>query len=131
MFEADYPYTATDGNCQWNADLKETGWAVVQDSYFSKEWGVNTVMGVLAQKPINFAFDAHYPEFMAYSGGVFDDDDANRICADNGYSNHTTPLIGYIREETLRSAATFRYYEDTPCRRGGYCIIRRLSLIHI
>ena len=122
MFETDYPYTASDGTCQWDAAKKETNWEVAVDSYFAQEWGPNDVMAILADRPVNISFRAGYPSFMSYSGGIFDDDDDNRQCTDDGRSDHTVPLIGYVREETLRPAATFNYYIDVVCRGGSYCI---------
>lgn len=91
MNEAEYPYTATDGHCQYSS---AGPWA-----YYTKEAvevtkdDLSQMYAALALKPISVSICASSDAFHQYSTGIFNDP----TCGD--VHNHATNVVGYGTDE--------------------------------
>jgi cathepsin L len=88
MLEKDYPYTAMDGNCQWDSSKaveKVTG-------YINVESGSETDLAnkVYQYGPAAIAIDASCESFQEYSSGVYDEP----YCSSD-YLDHGVGCIGW------------------------------------
>ena len=85
--EADYPYTATDGTCNYNeADASK----VTLSTYVCVDPQTPAAMKVaVAQQPVAISIDAGSSVFHNYSGGVLD----SPACGIS--TNHAVSIVGY------------------------------------
>lgn len=92
MKEADYPYTARDGSCQYNADKGITN---VPSYGQTKNTGDN--LARLAQQPVNVAVAAGNNVFMNYSSGIITVDDGCPTSID-----HAIVAVGWGSENGVQ-----------------------------
>jgi len=83
-YEADYPYTATDGTCQTTCtrQVKITGFTDVTPN------DENQLAAAVAQQPVSVAVEADGADWQFYSGGIISD-----ACGTN--LDHGVIAVGY------------------------------------
>ena len=85
--EADYKYTATDGNCKYDESKASS---VTLDTYVCVQPQTPDAMKVaVAQQPVAISIDAGSDVFHNYSGGVLDSTDCGIS------TNHAVSIVGY------------------------------------
>ena len=95
MNEADYPYTAQDGTCKFDATkTKNKKLSGMNYAYMNKDY-FNTL---LSQGPVAVAIDAN-ATFMRYSKGIWDG-------ACSGNINHAVTLVGFGEENQKQPDCT-------------------------
>lgn len=86
MTEAEYPYTARDGTCQYNStqalDIHTTGFVTVAFD------DIDQMKAALALKPLNVSICASSDAFHLYSAGIFNDSSCGN------QHNHATNVVG-------------------------------------
>lgn len=86
MAEADYPYTATDGTCSYDAsnatDVTLSSWAYIDRN-------VQAMKASTAERPMAISIEAGQDIFHQYTGGIIDSTDC-------GYNtDHAVVIVGY------------------------------------
>ena len=87
MLEADYPYTAKDGACQWSASkgkVQVTGYKVATP---------NSAQGLreaIAEQVVSIRVSASATSFRQYTSGIYNDP----VCAQTNI-NHAINAVGY------------------------------------
>jgi len=86
MLESAYPYTATDGSCQYDAnnatDVQTTGW-----DYVPRD--VDSMKSYVAMRPMAVSVNASSDVFHQYTSGVIDSPDCGTT------HNHAILAVGY------------------------------------
>jgi cathepsin L len=80
--EKDYPYTAQDGKCRWDAS-KGTSNIVRYDTVIEGN-ETDLLQKVWTQGPVSVGIDASSWDFQLYSGGVYDEPDCSSYDLDHG-----------------------------------------------
>jgi cathepsin L len=86
--ETDYPYTAEDGQCKWDA-TKGISLITGYDSIISGN-ETDLLQKVWIRGPVSVAIDASSWDFQLYSGGVYDEPDCSTTELD-----HAVVVIGW------------------------------------
>jgi len=79
--ESAYPYTATDGNCAFDAKKIATSITSFKDVTSGSE---AALMTAIQQQPISVAIDASQSSFQFYSGGVYYEPECSSTQLDHG-----------------------------------------------
>jgi len=89
MYDRDYPYTASGGDCKYNSNaesIKVTGYKFCNNGSRTNRCSTSIVYGLLSEGPLSVSVDAS-GNFGMYSSGVYTD-----YCRG---SNHAVVLAGY------------------------------------
>jgi len=79
--EDTYPYTATDGNCAFDAKFIVSSISSFKDVTTGSE---TALMTAIVQQPVSVAIDASQSSFQFYSGGVYYEPDCSSTQLDHG-----------------------------------------------
>nr|CAA62836.1 cysteine proteinase [Entamoeba histolytica] len=85
--EKDYPYTATNGTCQYDADkiiVKNAGQVIVEQR------NEVALVEAIAEGPVAVAIDAGQASFQLYKSGVYDEPKCKKVIL-----NHAVCAVGY------------------------------------
>jgi len=99
MTNAEYPYTAKDGDCAWKEssnNIKVEGWETVAAAYAGDQYGsVAQIRAALENGPLTMALAAGNNTIFNYKSGILTADDG---CPDNTI-DHAIVIVGYGIEE--------------------------------
>jgi C1A family cysteine protease len=91
MAESSYPYTATDGNCAYNAD-NTYNFNVTSYTHVTPE-SVSELQAALSVQPVSVSIEADKLCFQLYKSGVFN----NTKCGTT--LDHAVLAVGYGNED--------------------------------
>jgi len=90
--EGDYPYTAEDGQCDFQSSDVVADLSACKDVNSESESDLMSAVG--SQGPVSVAIDASHSSFQMYSGGVYDEPECSSEQLDHGVL-----VVGYGSEE--------------------------------
>lgn len=130
MSEASYPYTATNGACQYSATnntgitVNSWSWVACNGAYPGNCTGdatpyvpsVNEIMTALQGQPLSISIDANQHAFGFYSSGVIDDTHCGTML------DHAVDMVGWGYD----AASGLNYWNvrnswGTSWGQQGYC----------